>query len=374
MATNNRLVNYNHRLMYGDSNRLNTFISKLNNTSNVTYYSDKLRENLRTIPIAYRNAEEIFLAGAIKTGAILGYDINGNIIEMPFTRASNAWGIVGLKVKTYSANNPVLSDLYYGSRRHGICIESLRTNYGAKTYQFLGNASGLTVASNTSMFGSTVGSFTWLGEGTGTSTSYGDTTGSASNGTYGVVAGWNSYTSIEFWLGLQDLSPTRCVRWHPNYNGQQNFIDFDTNYNIISDTLNRPDKTIQLTKFDYNGKTYAKVIVDFKGTPISSQGNMSFGIWDKTQNAPFPCDSTSKFLIGNVKKNDLDQTLIISSSNATVTKQEDSLSFNLMHLSDIFISTSKGNFEFLNQPIGSFNYKANGIIDCKIYSIAIKYK
>lgn len=374
MATNNRLVDYNLRNIKAKDVAFQNFITNIQASAN-SYNIEALNECYAKLPLEWRNSDKIFVAGAWNVGSILGYDQSGSIINMPFSRASVAWGeSKNLDILEFNINEPSLCAWAYKRDGYGLIVENARNSYYRST-------DGSGSVNNPALDG------------------FIQPSGFGLNGMANLyeIDGYNYVNTLTnsrplVYIGTTTLYPDYTAKTHRQVlfditdcrpdslialNGGKNSVTtvysfFDLQFNRIHSTA-QDIKCIKKEFFNLNGRSYALCVFS---SNVAFGESMPFSLTRAPKGTAFIGDSNVKLKIGRVRGADSLTELeksILYASTSVVFKEEDILTINLAQISDIFINTSKGAFTFRNQPIGAFDYKANGIIDCKVYNVAIKH-
>lgn len=360
MATNNRLVDYNLRNLKVRDSAFQTFLTNIQASSN-SYSIEALNECYAKLPLEWRNSDKIFIAGAWNVGNVLGYDQSGSILNMPFSNPNiNRFSIVNLNYKIIDINEPCLDNLFggFGFWLNNSISSCLRSSYIGTDAVGDCNVVGGTLASNF------IGSITE--KAVTYTTPIGVIWGSVGAGNYS----WSgTEAAYEFLIDITELNPNRQI-----------VISFLNGGNAIVYNLdgvrNNSVSLFQDYKeysFILSGRKYLLIRIRRTLSTGDSSGGSGTRITIKhNTDSTWYGDTNSRIYVYPIKMGIWNKS-VRAYNQAIHSSSEDILTINLTQTSDIFINTSKGAFIFRNQPVGVFDYKANGIIDCKVYNIAIKH-
>lgn len=362
MATNNRLVDYNRSLMTTDT-AFQTFLSNIQASAN-KYNLEALKECYAKLPIDWRNSEQIFLAGAWNIGNILGYNDVGGLISMPFSRGSEAYVWRDFDIHQVVANEPALCRFYGGSRNYGLHLFNELSTQGVirfSTMRSLNSYPNFKTAT-----GYNFNSMSHTVE------VVGDTYNTYSSSNFNFWDYIIDKLDCCFWLDITDLAPNRVLRINPSVNsGGTTEIHIDYNGSVrFTGLLNI--NNVELSMFIVNGRRL--VFINIHNLPVFMSAPTAPCLFiTSSDGQPFQANPNCKVRIG-VASLDVNKPYLYDNSwDSRPPRSEDALTITLTQPSDIFINTSKGAFTFYNQPAGGFDYKSHGIIDCKVYAIAIKF-
>lgn len=388
MSTNNRIVDYNLNVLRSEDTAFQTFLTNIQSSGN-SYNIDALKECYANIPIEWRDSDELYPMGAWNVGNILGYDSSGSIISLPFSRNSVAYTTRDLVVSSVDVNTPLIDNLYY-NREWGLSIENARSSkISATSGAGAGNSFNTTIAPS----GMQINQLATIREITGTtyinrisasSTTVASMPYSNIGGTVAPDSVPSKYMRILF--DVTDLPSNYRIAVYSFRLTQNNRVVFDKNGNLDVGYTTAGAAVLRKDIFYVDGRQYIYIYLQsdvttlFENTPRIAIGRAPFSPSDSTINS-YIGDSNVQVKYGWITYaqtiEELEASFIwVDRYNNTADlpiKGEDVLNINLMQTSDVFINTSKGSFIFKNQPSGVFDYKAVGLINCKIHNIAIKY-
>lgn len=341
----------------------NAFLANTNDDSIYTRNLDALYECYTKLPLEWRGADRIFLAGCWSVGNIYGYSPDGSIISFPFSRNSVAHVFRNLDIHEVTNDEPGL-DQFYCSRSFGYHLFSMLTTQGVikfSTMRSLNNTNNYKVATGYNFAG-----MSYTKEVLGNLyTSY-------------VIDDFNFWEQVlttlnlSCWIDFTELAPNRLFALCPDSTNLTNpeFVINNSGLVRLKEPLNGGNTEIQIVKLA--GRKLAYINIKGLKTAGSTLTSLIFNI-NSEDGLPFYGNDNCRVKVGFGTTDENRPYMHDNDWDNHTTRAEDILTINLSQTSNLFFNTSKGVFTFNAVPAGLFDYKSAGIIDCKVYNIAIKH-